>query len=66
MFSKIVFLLFLWINISKAEYGNITVKWTGSWNCELTFNQKSMPCALGKNGIAVNKVEGDGKTRILN
>jgi L,D-peptidoglycan transpeptidase YkuD (ErfK/YbiS/YcfS/YnhG family) len=42
------------------EEKNIKVYSSGT----LVFKEKEYKCSLGKNGIAVNKVEGDGKTPV--
>jgi L,D-peptidoglycan transpeptidase YkuD (ErfK/YbiS/YcfS/YnhG family) len=49
---------------STSSAQNITVTWTGGWNCRLAFLDKNFQCALGENGAAVNTQEGDGKTPI--
>ena len=37
---------------------------TLSPGCTLTFQDKTFPCSWGRNGITLNKVEGDGCTPI--
>ena len=64
MVMHTVLVFCLAISLAFANYGNITVNWTGNWSCVLNYREKSMPCALGKNGISSNKVEGDGKTPV--
>lgn len=43
---------------------NIYVTHTKEHYCSLKFREKSYDCALGKNGISYNKVEGDGCTPV--
>ena len=34
----------------------------GGWACALSYQGRSMPCALGRNGVTSAKAEGDGCT----
>ena len=47
---------------AQQQDDTIGVQGTGGHSCTLTYQGETFPCALGKNGVTSNKVEGDDCT----
>ncbi len=47
---------------TSTSANDIIVTYTGGYSCSLLYKNKTYRCALGKNGVNIDKKEGDGTT----